>query len=208
MDINQFKKLPIMGILRGIKTDVIEPLVECVVSSGLKTIEITMNTDGASELIRKTKDASGGRLMIGAGTVLTMDDLNQALDAGAGFIVMPTLINNIVEECARRSVPVFPGALTPQEIYNAQRAGATMVKVFPAKFFGPGYIREIKGPFKEIELLACGGVNPDNIGEFFSCGASAVAFGGSVFKKEWLEAGEFSKIEERVKALIANMEIR
>lgn len=202
MDVNRFKKLPIMGILRGVEASMIEPLVESVVSAGLETIEITMNTKGAPQLLRSMVKASKKRLAIGAGTVLTMDDLEAALNAGAKFIVLPTLVDDIVKHCVKNKIPVFPGALTPQEIYNAYSAGATMVKVFPAKFFGPDYFKEIKGPFNEIELLACGGVTPKNIKSFFSLGASAVAFGGSVFKKEWLLRGEFSHIEESIKALI------
>lgn len=192
-----------MGILRGVEAEVIEPLVETAVASGLRTIEITMNTQGAPALIRQMSDAAQDRLTIGAGTVLSMESMHSALDAGASFIVMPTLVRNVVEYCVENRIPVFPGALTPQEIYNAHCAGATMVKVFPAKFFGPAYFKEIKGPFNNIELLACGGVSPDNIQSFFSCGASAVAFGESVFKREWLAAGEFDRIGESIRELIA-----
>lgn len=202
MDVNRFKQHPLMGILRGVEADIIEPLVEATVSSGLQTVEITMNTSGASELIQQMVKTAKKRLTIGAGTVLTMDDLHSAIDSGATFIVLPALVRDVVEHCVKKSIPVFPGALTPQEIYNAWRVGATMVKVFPARFFGPDYFKEIKAPFEDIELLACGGVTPENIRTFFSCGASAVAFGASVFRKEWLAAREFSRIEERIKALI------
>ncbi len=202
MDVLRFKQLPVMGILRGAREEAVEPLVEAVVSSGLQAIEITMNTPEAPKLIQRAAKVSAKRLMIGAGTVLTMDDLRSALDSGAAFIVLPTLVRDVVEYCAKNKIPVFPGALSPQEIYNAWRAGATMVKVFPAKFFGPEYFKEIKGPFKEIELLACGGVTAQNIRLFFSCGASAVAFGASIFKEEWLRGGEFSLIGGQIKALI------
>jgi 2-dehydro-3-deoxyphosphogluconate aldolase/(4S)-4-hydroxy-2-oxoglutarate aldolase len=146
--------------------------------------------------------AADSRLAVGAGTVLTMDDLQSALDAGATFIVMPALITDVMDYCVKHSIPVFPGALTPQEIYSAWNAGATMVKVFPAKFFGPSYMKEIKGPFPDIKLLACGGVSVDTIGPFFSSGADAVAFGGSIFKKEWIESKKFSIIGEYISALI------
>ncbi|MCP4614229.1 MAG: bifunctional 4-hydroxy-2-oxoglutarate aldolase/2-dehydro-3-deoxy-phosphogluconate aldolase [Planctomycetes bacterium] len=202
MDISQFKKLPIMGILRGVESDIIEPLTETIVSSGLRTIEITMNTPGAPNLIRQMSKVADGRLTIGAGTVLTMDDLQQALDAGATFIVLPTLVPEVVEYCTSKAIPVFPGALTPLEINNAWEVGATMVKVFPAKVFGPEYFKEIKGPFSDVELLACGGVNPDNIREFFWCGASAIAFGGSVFKSESLRQRDFQSIEINIKEII------
>ncbi len=191
-----------MGILRGAEKEIIEPLFETVISSGLRTIEITMNTPLAPELIRRAVKAAGNRLTIGAGTVLSANDLRKALDAGATFIVLPTLVDEVVEYCAKNSIPVFPGALTPLEIHNAWQMGATMVKVFPAKFFGPAYFKEIKGPFADIELLACGGVTPDSIQSFLSSGASAVAFGGSIFKKEWLKDRNFSRIGNSIKALL------
>ena len=203
MDVDRFNELPILGILRGIKADAVEPLTDTIVSSGLKTVEITMNTDDAPYLIRKMAGAADDRLTIGTGTVLSMDDLRSALDAGASFIVLPVMIPDVVEYCANHSIPVFPGAFTPQEIYNAWSSGATMVKVFPAKFFGPDYFKEIRGPFGDIKLLACGGITSDSIGSFFSSGASAVAFGGSIFKKEWLDAREFTLIGDAIRELIS-----
>jgi 2-dehydro-3-deoxyphosphogluconate aldolase/(4S)-4-hydroxy-2-oxoglutarate aldolase len=205
MDVKKFRALPLLGILRGIEADMVEPLVETVVSSGLKTIEITMNTDGAPRLIQQMVKAANNRLVVGAGTVLTIDDLYSALDAGATFIVLPVLVTDVVEYCAKNTIPVFPGALTPQEIYNAWRAGATMVKVFPAGFLGPKYFMEIKGPFHDIDLLACGGVNEKTIEMFFSCQASAAAFGGSVFRKDWLKRGDFSSIRNSIETLISKL---
>lgn len=207
MDVSRFKKLPILGILRCSGQVPIEELVETIVSSGLEAIEIAMNSDSAGSLIKRAVKAAKGRLMIGAGTVLNMDTLKLALDAGATFIVSPTLIEDVVGYCVKHAMPVFPGALTPQEIYNAWRAGATMVKVFPAAMFGPSYIKEVKGPFSDIELLACGGVTPENIKAYFAAGAAAVAFGGSVFKKSSLDKKEFALIERSIKDLIASAKI-
>lgn len=202
MNIHTFKKLPVLGILRGIEADAIEPIVETVVSAGLRTMEITMNTPGATELIRRMVKVAQKRLVIGAGTVVTTDALHAALDAGATFIVLPTLVHDVVEYCAVNSIPVFPGALTPQEIYNAWNAGAAMVKVFPAQFCGPAYFKEIKGPFQDIELLACGGVTAENIRSFFSNGASAVAFGGSVFHKDLISVGKFEQIGYNIRKIL------
>ena len=202
MDIAVFKKKPILGILRGIEADLIEPLVETVISAGLATLEITMNTCEAAGLIRKAKQAGGNRLTLGAGTVLTLPDLKSALDNGASFIVLPVLVKEVVEYCVKNKIPVFPGAFTPGEIYQAHLSGATMVKVFPAKFFGPEYFRELKGPFDKIELLACGGVTPENLKNYFASGASAVTFGASIFRKDWLVAGNFKAIGQAVKNFI------
>lgn len=204
MDVARFKKLPILGILRCRGSVPVEDLVETIVASGLETIEIAMNSESALSLIERSVRAARGRLMIGAGTVLNMDTLKTALDAGATFVVMPTLVKDVVEYCVKNAMPVFPGAFTPQEIYNAWHSGATMVKVFPAAMFGPSYIKEVKAPFGDIELLACGGVTPENIKAYFACGAGAVAFGGSVFTKERLDKKDFALIERSIKDLIAN----
>ncbi|MDD5505713.1 MAG: bifunctional 4-hydroxy-2-oxoglutarate aldolase/2-dehydro-3-deoxy-phosphogluconate aldolase [Candidatus Omnitrophica bacterium] len=202
MNIADFKRKPILGILRGAGADVIEPLVEAVISAGLETLEITMNTVDAPEIIRKAKKICGNRLALGAGTVLTMQDLKSALGSGASFIVMPVLDKDIVGYCLNNKIPVFPGAFSPQEVYQAHEAGATMVKVFPARFFGPEYFRELKGPFDKIELLACSGVTPDNLRDYFSSGASAVSFGASVFRKDWLAKGDFESVAQAVKRFI------
>lgn len=207
MDLAKFKRRPILGILRGIEADTVEPLMETVISAGLKTVEITMNTKGASHLIEKAVRSSNKELTIGAGTVLNMKDLRSALDAGASFIVMPVLIPNVMAYCAKNKIPAFPGALTPQEIYNAWNAGAAMVKVFPSGFFGPEYFKEIKGPFNNIKLLACGGVTADNMSKYFSNGADAIAFGASVFKKEWIGKKDFVSIKLAIERYISKAKI-
>jgi 2-dehydro-3-deoxyphosphogluconate aldolase/(4S)-4-hydroxy-2-oxoglutarate aldolase len=115
---------------------------------------------------------------------------------------MPVLAKGVANYCRKKKIPFFPGALSPQEIYEAWCSGAAMVKVFPAGSFGPAYFKEIKGPFKEIELLACSGVTAENIGQYFANGANAVAFGTSVFKQEWLKSKNFSKITQAIKELI------
>ncbi len=203
MDVEQFRKLPVLGIVRGADLAAIEPLVETAIAAGLRTLEVTMNTPDAAALIRRAVDVAAGRMSIGAGTVLSLDELNAATAAGATFAVMPTLVRDVVGACIERRLPVFPGALTPQEIFDAWRAGATMVKVFPARFFGPEYFKEIKGPFADIELLACGGVEAANLAAFIGAGASAVAFGGSVFRRDWLAERRWDRIDEAIRALLS-----
>jgi len=202
MDIAKFRKQPVLGILRGVEENVLEPLLDTIILSGLGTIEITMNTKAAPLLIKKCVKYSKSRLTIGAGTVLDMKSLENALNAGATFIVMPVLIKDVMAYCVKNEIPVFPGAFSPSEIYECWVSGATMVKVFPARFLGPKYFKEIKEPFNEIQLLACGGVTAENMSEYFLAGASAVAFGASVFKKDWLIKKDFKSIEESIKKFI------
>jgi len=202
MDLSRFRRLPLLGILRGIEERHVAPLANAIAAAGLEAIEITMNTRDAPALIRDMVSESNDRFMVGAGTVLSLDDLDAALGAGATFVVMPVLIRDVVAACVAKDIAVFPGALTPQEIFDASRAGATMVKVFPAGCFGPAYFKEVKGPFRDVELLACGGVHAENISAYFGSGASAVAFGGSVFRSDWLASGEFGQIHAEVRALV------
>ena len=201
--IERFETVPLMGILRGVKANEIAPLTEAVVASGLRTIEITMNTAGAPTLIETLISCGRERLEVGAGTVLSLSDYDQAMNAGATFIVMPTLVREVVGKCVADGVPVFPGALTPQEIFAAYEAGATMVKVFPSNLFGPSYFKDVRGPFEQIPLLACGGVNAHTVGAFFENGASAASFGGSIFKRHLLAAGAFDEVEIAIGKLIA-----
>lgn len=203
MDINEFKNLPVMGILRNITISDLQPLLETVINAGLKTIEIALNTKNAIKLIKEAVKFSSGRLTIGAGTVLNKEDAKKAIDAGVTFIVTPVLIDEVAGFCAENRIPHFPGALTPTEIYNAWQKGATMVKVFPASMFGPSYFREIKGPFNKIELMAVGGVTPENVQQYFSNGASAVAFGASIFRKEWIDKKDFASIEKKVRRFLS-----
>jgi 2-dehydro-3-deoxyphosphogluconate aldolase/(4S)-4-hydroxy-2-oxoglutarate aldolase len=202
VDVSKFRKMPILGILRGIDAGVLEPLMTTIESTGLKTIEIAMNTPGACSLIRKAVALSKKRLTIGAGTVLDMKSLRSALSAGATFIVMPVLVKDVLSYCVKNRIPAFLGALTPQEIHAAWDSGATMVKVFPSGFFGPEYFKEIKGPFADIELLACGGVTPENMPAYFSNGASAISFGASVFRKDWLLKKDFKLVGAAIKKYV------
>ncbi len=202
MDMARFKEMPLMGILRGVKLSMIPMLTETIVLSGMNTVEITMNTPDAGSLIKEMSEIAGNRLNIGAGTVLNMADLQTALGAGASFIVLPCCIPEIMRYCRENKIPVFPGALTPQEIHSAWSQGAAMVKVFPASLFGPRYFRQLRGPFNDMVFMAVGGVRLENITDYFDCGAQAVAVGASVFDIKQMRDGEFQSIQDSLKALV------
>jgi len=191
-----------MGILRGGDVSVVDDVIDTLVRAGLETLEVTLNTPDALAMIRRAREVAGDNLMIGAGTVLDRDGVVAAVEAGAGFVVSPVLVPEVMTECRKRGIPPFPGALTPQEIYAAARAGATMVKVFPASVFGPSYFREVRGPFESVDLLACGGVRASNCRDYFEAGAAAVAFGGSVFSLARFAARDYEAIGHDVAALV------
>lgn len=178
-----YQKLPIIGILRGIPDRHVSKIIPLYLEAGFTTIEITMNTPGAAQMIADATTLYGFSLNIGAGTVCTEEDLASALQAGASFIVTPILNETVITTCVARQVPIFPGAYTPTEIYKAWLLGASMVKVFPANRLGPEYIKEVKAPLNHIRLVPTGGVNVDNFTEFLKAGADGVGMGSQLFSK-------------------------
>lgn len=201
-DSEQFKHEPVLGIIRGVSESNLEGVLDSARDAGLKFLEITLNTDHALQLIESAAKNYEGSLCIGAGTVRTREQAEQAVASGAKFLVSPSLNDEVASYCRDQALPYFPGALTPSEIEKAWQAGATMVKVFPASQWGPQYFREIKGPFEDILLMAVGGVTTDNIPAYFSSGASAVAVGGSVFSLSRMVNEEFSKIHDDLKEIL------
>jgi 2-dehydro-3-deoxyphosphogluconate aldolase/(4S)-4-hydroxy-2-oxoglutarate aldolase len=196
------EKLPFLGILRGVKDKDLEGLAEVCINCGLQYLEITMNTDNAPQLISKMIKLAENKITIGAGTVLSLQDLNMALSAGAQFIVSPSVVDDVINQCVREKIPIFPGALTPTEVQKAWDLGASMVKLFPASAFGPAYIKELKGPFNKIRLMAVGGINEINISEYFACGADAIAFGAGIFNLKWMNENRYDLIGEKMSSLI------
>ena len=192
----------LLGILRGVEATELPLVAEACIQSGLAFVEITLNTKEALSKIAFLSELSEGRFQVGAGTVLTVTDLRAAVDAGAKFIVSPVLVPEVAHAATDLGVPFIPGALTPKEVWEANRAGATITKLFPIQCFGPSYIRELRGPFGDIPLLACGGIRPENLREYLDAGVDAVALGASSFKREWLAAGNIAALADALSALV------
>lgn len=182
-----FLKVPVIGILRGYSQTQILKIVETYHQEGFTNIEITMNTPDAPQIIKGVSAKYRGKMNVGAGTVLTKADADTVIDAGAQFIVSPVADIPLIEHCVARSVPIFPGASTPTEIHAAWRAGARMVKVFPARSLGPAYIRDVLAPLDPIELMPTGGVTLSNMGEFLQAGAKAFGMGNELFDTAMIE---------------------
>ncbi|HYG38425.1 MAG TPA: bifunctional 4-hydroxy-2-oxoglutarate aldolase/2-dehydro-3-deoxy-phosphogluconate aldolase [Cytophagales bacterium] len=183
----RYHKTPIVGILRGFSEDAVMKLMPLYKKAGLTTIEITMNTSGATKIIRAAVDAFGHDINIGAGTVITLEDYSKAVDSGASFIVTPVLNEMVVKKAVSENIPIFPGAFTPTEVYHAWSLGVSMVKVFPTTFFGADYIKELKAPLNNIKLLATGGVTMENMVEFFSKGSDGVGMASQLFPKDLIQ---------------------
>jgi 2-dehydro-3-deoxyphosphogluconate aldolase/(4S)-4-hydroxy-2-oxoglutarate aldolase len=203
MNAKHFRENPLLGILRGIEIKDTSGLANAFRTAGLFYAEVTLNTPRALDCIEALIHASQDEFIVGAGTVLSAAEVVDAQKAGARFIVSPVLVPEVIKKSRDLNLPCFPGAFSPQEIWMAWNAGAEMVKVFPASQLGPKYFSEIKGPFQNIDLLACGGVRPENASAYLNCGAAALAFGGSIFAKERLLAQNFDLIVQDIRALKA-----
>jgi len=182
-----FQKVPIVGIVRNVSLEDLIQILPIFREAGLTTIEITMNTPGAEEMIAYALEKESDGLNIGAGTVCTKEDLSLALDAGAQFIVTPIINKKVIKSCVKKGVPVFPGAFTPTEIYNAWTLGADMVKIYPATSLGPEYIKDLKAPMNQLKLLPTGGVSLDNMSDFIKAGANGLGIGGQLFDKKLIQ---------------------
>jgi|SRR5690554_1767935 len=192
----RFDSMPLVGILRGFPANQMEKLAELYANAGLTTLEITMNTEGATQTIASLVKAVGDKLNVGAGTVCSLDDLDQALEAGAQFIVTPVIDEEVIKKCVSLNIPIFPGAYTPSEIYKAWSLGATMVKVFPASKLGPDYIKEVLAPLNKIQLLPTGGISLDNMEAFIRAGARGFGIGSALVPKPLVEREEWEALSQ------------
>ncbi len=196
--ISGLKDSGVVAVIRADKIETAEQIVEAIVKGGITAIEVTMTVPNAFDLIKKlSKKYQGSDVLVGAGSVTDVVSAKNSIDAGAKYIVGPTFDQDVVNICNEFQVPVIPGAMSPTEVVNAMKAGADIVKIFPATLFGPKIIKAIKGPIPHAPLLPTGGVNLDNVQDWFEAGACAVGV-GSALSKGWKE-GKFDQITEQAK---------
>jgi 2-dehydro-3-deoxyphosphogluconate aldolase/(4S)-4-hydroxy-2-oxoglutarate aldolase len=205
--LTKIRQEKVVAIIRAESSDGLLECAEALAAGGLTAIELTMTTPGALKMIERASQAMPN-FLFGLGTVLDAETARAGILAGARFIVTPALRTDVITLCRRYSVPVFAGALTPTEIVNAWDAGADAVKIFPAEFFGPSYIKSIKGPLPQVNLLPTGGVTPSTIGEFLAAGAWATGVGGALVDSKALKTGDWTAIQRRASEFVAAVQSR
>ncbi len=194
--------VPVIGILRGVDEAFFPALMMTAFEAGLQAMEVTMNTPGAERIIRKNLSRVPKGRYLGIGTVRDTEEAKRALDSGAAFIVTPNTDVAVIGYARDRNVPVIAGAFSPTEVYTAWKHGAQMVKVFPCGLLGPSYIRELRGPFDDIDLVAVGGVTLENLRDYFDAGVRAVGAGSSLFGKTALRDKDLKKLSEHVRKFV------
>ncbi len=202
--LSRIVEIGVVPVVRTTSAEAAIRSIEAIYRGGILSAEITMTVPGAIRALEKIADQFGDKIILGAGTVLDPETARACMLAGAQFFVTPSLNLATIEMAKRYSKAIFPGALTPTEVLAAWQAGADAVKVFPCGAVGgPKYIKALRGPFPQIEMIPTGGVNLETAGEFLKAGACAVAVGAELIDPQSVKEGKFDLFEERAKQYLA-----
>lgn len=193
----------VVAVIRLKDASALGAVVDALAAGGVRALEVTMTVPGAIALIREIAPSLPPDVVLGAGTVLDAETAQAAIEAGARYVVSPVFREEVLRVCHRFDVAALPGCFTPAEILGAWEAGADIVKVFPATALGPGYFRDLRGPFPELRLMPTGGVSLANAGEWIRAGAVAIGVGTALVDAETVAARRFDEITERARQFVA-----
>jgi 2-dehydro-3-deoxyphosphogluconate aldolase / (4S)-4-hydroxy-2-oxoglutarate aldolase len=198
--IQKIREVGLVPVLRADSEEEALAIAYALEAGGVTILEVTMTVPGAIDAIRRLSEEAGDRILVGAGTVLDPETARACMLAGAQFIVSPALNLRTIEICRRYSVAVFPGGLTPTEVVTAWEAGADAVKVFPCSALGGAkYLKALKAPLPQIELIPTGGVSLATAAEFLEAGAIALGVGGDLVDNKAIRAGKPEVITENAR---------
>lgn len=207
--IQKIEEEKIIAIVRGVGPEQCMKVADALYAGGIRLMEITYNQkDPASfqataDAISAITKAYEGRMFVGAGTVTTPELVELTAKASGKFIISPDTNADVIRRTRELDMVSMPGALTPTEIMTAHRAGADYVKLFPAGDLGPNYVKAVRAPISHVKMTAVGGINEKNMADFLKAGVCGFGIGGNLANKAWIEAGEFDKITETARAMVA-----
>jgi len=188
-----------VAVLRADDADLAYDVACAVLEGGIRALEVTMTVPDASLVMTRLASIDGA--LVGAGTVLTAEEVDQCVDDGAHFIFSPTCCQDVVVRSKERDVPVIPGAMTPTEVLTAWRMGADMVKVFPAARLGPAFLSDLRGPLPGIPLVPTGGITDENATDYLDAGAELLCLGSWLVNRELMSQGRLDEITERARSI-------
>lgn len=205
--IDAIEKEKVIAILRGVEEQRLIPVAEALYAGGIRLLEVTFqqrrqeDAGGTVRAIETIRGRYEGRMLVGAGTVLTEEQAFLAQKAGAEFIISPDTEPRVIARTRELGMVSIPGAMTATEILEAHRAGADFVKVFPASVLGTAYIKAVRGPISHVRLLAVGGIDSKNAAAFLQAGVCGVGVGGKLVDAGAIAAGDYEKLTEEARAL-------
>ena len=206
--IQQICEKKIIAIVRGADVAQAVAAAKALYEGGVSLVEVTFNQKApetfvtTAEAIRSIREQLGDRVLVGAGTVLTVEQVKMAADAGAAYIISPNTDEAVIAKTLELGLVSLPGAYTPTEAVQAHNAGADFVKVFPCVGDAPAYVKALCAPLSHIKFLAVGGVSAENAADFMKAGAVGLGVGSSLVNKKWLDSGEFFKITEQAQRFV------
>jgi 2-dehydro-3-deoxyphosphogluconate aldolase / (4S)-4-hydroxy-2-oxoglutarate aldolase len=203
--VQRIEQAGVVAVVRLTDSGVGRDVAGALLDGGVSAIEITMTVPRAVELIGELSRALPGAL-IGAGTVTDPETARSVIGAGARFVVSPVFRPRVIEACHERGVPSFPGCFSPTEILAAWDLGADVVKIFPATSLGPGFIKDLRGPFPSIKLMPTGGVSRDNAAAWIRAGAVAIGVGTAIVDGHAIESRNFGVITANARAFVDAVE--
>jgi 2-dehydro-3-deoxyphosphogluconate aldolase/(4S)-4-hydroxy-2-oxoglutarate aldolase len=202
--IQQIRDIGIIPVVRASSADEAMRAIDAIREGGVSVLEITMTVPGAVNVIAQVAASYGDEVIVGAGTVLDGETARACILSGAQFVVSPSLNLETIACCRRYGVAVLPGALTPTEVVTAWTAGADFVKVFPAgSLGGASYIKSLKAPLPQIEMVPTGGVSLKTAADFIKAGSSALGVGADLVDLKAIREGQAAVITERAKQYVA-----
>jgi 2-dehydro-3-deoxyphosphogluconate aldolase / (4S)-4-hydroxy-2-oxoglutarate aldolase len=193
----------VVAILRAENASRAEAVVQVLLENGIRSLELTLTTKGALEVVERLAATVPEGTDLGVGTVLTADEVDRAVDAGARFVVSPSVVPAVIEAALRHGIASYPGALTPTEIHAAWTAGASAVKLFPGGALGAGYLTAVRAPLPDIPLVPTGGVAIEAVGTWLDAGAAAVGLGGPLLGDALAPDGDLDGLAQRARAVCA-----
>jgi len=201
--IRKVGEIGIIPVVRAASVEEANRAVEAICAGGIPVVEITMTVPNAITVIRELVQRRGGDVLIGAGTVTNAEQAESCVRAGAQFLVSPGLSTSVLSVARVNNRLAIPGALTPTELMNAQELGARLIKIFPCgNLGGPKYLKSLKAPFPNAQLIPTGGVNAANAAEFMAAGAYALGVGADLIDAAALREGNLEKITAAAKELV------
>jgi 2-dehydro-3-deoxyphosphogluconate aldolase/(4S)-4-hydroxy-2-oxoglutarate aldolase len=197
----------VTAVLRGIDEDDIVPVAEAVHAGGVRALEVTADAKRCSEMIAAADRALDGTdAIVGAGTVMDAAAARNVIEAGAEFVLAPNLDTDVIDVCNREQVLAVPGVMTPTEAAAAMEAGADLLKMFPASTVGPGHIGALQGPLGDVPVMPTGGVDTDNVADYFEAGAVAVGAGSALVDYDAVEREDWDGVRESAAEFVAAVE--
>ena len=178
--LERIRELGLLAVVRGVSRQAAVEVSNALIEGGVLGIEVAFTTPEAHLVMQDLHEEHGERILLGAGTVTTAEQVERSVSAGATFLVSPGCDQELVPIMQQTGLAVLPGTLTPSEVMLAQRLGLEIVKLFPGSLGGPSYLKNLHGPFPDMSFLPTGGVSVENVGEWFEAGAFAVGAGGSL----------------------------